>query len=178
MIRSTRSNTNLSGDISDYLLEAVNKEMSTDQNDTANTSAANGTGGSGLRAGGVDDMHSLLAMMARALNTITEQHNQNQRSSKSTGVVKIDDCPLKRKESTLESWISEVLLWNESYNNSEPGINGKKYLKFIDSARKSEDCSDLKNFIQVEFAENASFDKKQDDIIVVMINKIKARLGQ
>ena len=175
MSRQTRSNTNLTGNISDYLLEVqAQKEMTGDHGDNlANTSGVNGTGTSEGRTSTEDmDMQSLLALMARALNTISEQHRPN---NTAVGVPKIDECPVKSKQATLESWMSEVLLWNES-NGS--GNNGKKYLKFLDSVRKSENCSELQNFVQVEFAENATFDKKQENIVVVMIEKIKSSLGQ
>ena len=43
---------------------------------------------------------------------------------------------------------------------TNPGLNAKKYLKFMDSVFKSERCSDLKNVVQVEFVEKESFDKK------------------
>ena len=44
--------------------------------------------------------------------------------------------------------------------------------------RKAEECTDLENFVQVEFAENTSFDKKQDAIVSGMIDKIKSSLEQ
>ena len=168
MTRQTRSNTDLPGNISEYLLEAEQQEMSTGGQEAANTS----TGGGGGNSGGSEDMQTLIALMARTLSAISDS-----RSTSSTN-PKLEDCPVKRKLCTLESWIEEVLLWNESYSSSEPGVNGKKYLKFIESVRKAEECTDLQNFVQVEFAENTSFDKKQDDIVSVMINEIKSSLGQ
>ena len=157
MNRTTRSNTLLPGNISDYLLESAQNMT----NDMANTSS----GGHQSQVAS-EDMQSLLSLIARTLSALSEQ-----RSSSSSVSNKLEECPVRRKHCTLEAWIDEVLLWNESNSSSEPGLNGKKYLKFIDSIRKSEDSSDLQNFVQIEFAENTSFDKKQDDIIVTMITK-------
>ena len=166
MAKQTRSNTILTGEISDYLLESSNLTTMSTNGDEANTS------GSG-RANNIEDMQSLLTLMARTLTAMTQD-----RPTHSASNLKLDDCPIKRKECNLEAWMDEVLLWNESYSSNDPGFNSKKYLKLVESIRKSEECVDVQNFVQVEFVENSSFDKKQDNIIAVMINKMKTNLGQ
>ena len=56
--------------------------------------------------------------------------------------------------------------------------NAKKYLKFVESVRKSEDCCDLQNLVKVEFVENLAFEKKSGDDINCILNKITEKLGQ
>ena len=58
--------------------------------------------------------------------------------------------------------MGEISLWDESNSGDYNGLNAKKYLKFVDSVRKSEVSSDLKNMIlEVEFVENEQFNKNQ-----------------
>ena len=88
-------------------------------NDMANTSS----GGHQSQVAS-EDMQSLLSLIARTLSALSEQ-----RSSSSSVSNKLEECPVRRKHCILEAWIDEVLLWNESNSSSEPGLNGKKYLK-------------------------------------------------
>ena len=69
-------------------------------------------------------------------------------------VPKLEDCPLKKVSSSLDSWMKEVLLWNGSNISSVSGWIAKNYLKFLDSVFKSEGSNDLKSLVQVEFVEN------------------------
>ena len=79
MSRVTRSSVNLSGNIQEYLIE--------------NSSMA--TGGSTS-----DDIHSLLAMMARTLEAVTNQTNKNnpnsnQKEPAQPQHIKVKIAPLK-----------------------------------------------------------------------------------
>lgn len=100
-------------------------------------------------------------------------------SESRTGVGnKSEDCPVKRKSSALDSWMKEVLLWNESDTRSVSGWDAKKYLKFLVSVFKSEGSNALKSLVQVEFVENKSFDKKKDSEIKEINDIIEKRLGK
>jgi hypothetical protein len=90
----------------------------------------------------------------------------------------LEECPQKRSSSSLDAWIKEIILWNDSNTGKDPGLSAKKYLKFLDSVYKSEGCSDLKNLVQVEFVENESFDKKGEEVIKKVVAKIQEKLGQ
>ena len=119
-----------------------------------------------------ESIQALLTMMAKTLTTVTEQ-----RSNTGGGNPKLENCPTKRKSTSLDAWTQEVLLWDEC-NNSGISIGAKKYLKFVECVRSSEDCDDLKNLVEVEFVENHDFNKKDDGVISTMISKIKEKLGK
>ena len=53
------------------------------------------------------DIHSLLSMMVKTLNKVTE-------SRKEGGNQRLKAFPVKRKKSSLDAWIGEVLLRDES----------------------------------------------------------------
>ena len=170
----TRANTVLSGTISDYLLESnINTEDGMDEvidergDDVSNTSRIVNSNASR------EDMQNLISIMAKTLSAITEKGERNEVKSN-----RLEECPVKQKCTSLDAWTEEVLLWNKSNSCKEDGFNAKKYINFIESVRKSEECSELQNFIQVEFVENATFDKKSDKVISDMISKIKKDLGQ
>ena len=124
------------------------------------------------------DIKSLLALMTRTLSVVTESRSAGTTGSDHHPYSKVEDCPTKRKSTSLVAWIDEVLLWNETINGSSESIRAKKYLKFVDSVRKSEDCKDLQNLIEVDFVENQSFDKKGEDVIKTIVEKVKEKLGQ
>ena len=54
-----------------------------------------------------EDIHSLLSMMVKTLNKVTESRNEG-------GNQRLEACPVKRKKSSLDAWIGEVLLRDES----------------------------------------------------------------
>ena len=111
--------------------------------------------------------------MAKTLAAVSqprpETANQN---------YKIENCPIKRSSSSLDAWVDEVLLWDESNAALSDSIRAKKYLKLVDSVRKSENCKDIQNLVKVEFVENHEFDKKGVDVIKTIVNKIKEKLGK
>ena len=83
--------------------------------------------------------------MTQTLSKVTEQTA----NVSSKNQPKLEQCPIKRKSSSLEAWLGEISLWDESNSGDYNGLNAKKYLKFVDSVMKSEDSSDLKNLIEV-----------------------------
>ena len=54
-------------------------------------------------------------------------------------------------------------------------MRAKKYLKFVESVRKSENCRDIQNLVEVEFVENQAFDKKGENVIETIVNKIREK---
>ena len=172
MSRSTRSKVKLSGHIRDYSLES-RSDMPEE------------VIGGGTHEGDNDeaiDIKTLLAMLTKSMSMLSESRSSN---SNGTGAApslqhppKVDECPIKRTSTSLEAWIDEVSLWNESIRSSDESTRAKKYLKLVDSVRKSENCSDLQNLIEVEFVENQSFDKKGERVIDDILEKVKEKLGQ
>ena len=124
----------------------------------------------------VQDMKTLLAMLTKSMSMISQSGMNSQGGAAS--IPKVDECPIKRTSTSLEAWIDEVSLWNESIKNLDESIRARKYLKLVDSVRKSENCSDLQNLVEVEFVENQSFDKKGETVIEDILKKIKEKLGQ
>ena len=157
MSSDTRSKTTLPGNIRQYLINPA----------STSTPTMPGTPPPPTEP---LDMQTLLTMMTQTMGSMSESRTNN--------VTKLEDCPLKRVSSSLDSWMKEVLLWNESNTSSVTGWNAKKYLKFLDSVFKSEGSSDLKSLVQVEFVENESFDKKKDSVIKEIIDIIEKKLGK
>ena len=156
--QATRSKLHLRGSIRDYSLG----EKSDTMPDPTPAPAESET----------ESIHSLLTMMAKTLSSVTEQRN-----NAGGGNPKLENCPSKRKTTSLDAWVQEVLLWDDC-NRIGVSIGAKKYLKFVECVRSSEESDDLKNLVEVEFVENHDFEKKDDAVISTMIQKIKEKLGQ
>ena len=156
MTKGTRSTVHLPGPVRDYILENNIVTMSDD--DGSNP----------------ENIQHLLAMMTKTLAAVT-QHQSPQPSQQQ---LKIENCPVKRPSSSLDAWLDEVLLWDESNAASDASVRAKKYLKFVESVRKSENCQDIQNLVEVEFVENQSFDKKGEKVIETIVNKIREKLGK
>ena len=154
--KNTRSRINLEGNIRNYLLETSTMPDEIEHDEP-------------------NDIQSLLTIMTKTLTAVTQSQTAN---GSNKNQHKLEECPIKRKTSSLEAWIGEISLWDESNTGDYDGLNAKKYLKFVDSIRKSEDCTDLQNLVEVEFVENVSFDKKSGTVIQKMLEKIKEKLGQ
>ena len=135
MTKGTRSTSNLPGPLSDYILE--NTTMPDDN---------------------PESIQNLLAIMTKTLTAVTQQQPPPQTSQQHS---KIENCPIKRPSSSLDAWIDEVLLWDESNAATDASLRAKKYLKFVESVRKSENCQDIQNLVEVEFVKNQAFDKKR-----------------
>ena len=117
-----RSKTTLPGNIRQYLI------------DTASSSTSTMPGTPPPPTTEPLDMQTLLTMMTQTMGSMSESR---------TGFGnKLEDCPVKRTLSSLDAWMKEVLLWNESNTSSVTGWNAKKYLKFLDSVLKSEGSND------------------------------------
>ena len=85
----------------------------------------------------------------------------------------MEECPIKRKDHSLEAWLSEVELWDKSNNTGNPAIrNLKKYLTLMKCIRNTED-EELKKPAHVEFVENLEFNIRAEGIIKAMIRKLK-----
>ena len=126
-----------------------------------------------------EDIQSLLAMMAKTLEAVTKNtKSSSSAEQQATQNVKLENCPVKRASSSLDAWINEVTLWNESNIADDETLRAKKYLRFIDSVRKSEGCADIKNLVEVEFVENKDFDRKAENCITNILTKIREKLGK
>ena len=200
MNRSTRSAINLPGDIHQYLGLQNNRISETMTNPEESDVVDTDTGTDAITAMVTQlsgDPTKLCELLATNLKIAAESQSQmqkmiqnqskiiqeNQQSRTTTGSsfsYRVDDCPTKRKYSSLEAWLEEVELWDETHTNTDnpANINAKKYLKFMASVRDAEDSDELKQFVQVEFVENQTFDKKSVTIIKDIITKIKEKLDK
>ena len=77
---------------------------------------------------------------------------------------------------SLDAWINEIKMWNES--NKGVDSLAQKYLCFIDSVRTSEDCSELKKFVEVNVVENKNIIKDKEDTITTILELIESNLGK
>ena len=177
MSQGTRSKANLSGSISDYLIEHLSEEPIMPE--TTECQAA--TDFAALVAGVGGDANNLYTLLAKSLTIANESNKQLQervtQNSSNPPFMKLENCPVKRKYCTLDAWIAEVKLWDESNTLTGDAATAKKYLKFVDSVRESEDCDDLKSLVHVEFVENVDFKKKDCDVIQNMVKKISEKLS-
>ena len=190
MRRNLRSTSRLPGNIDSYLLENISENMSTEESETGSGST-NAMDLQSLVQGLSGDPTKLCELLVKNLSLANESNqkmqqllleNQSQPISRQRAnfVSKLDECPIKGKYSSLESWLQEVELWDESNKSSEDldNLNAKKYLKFMSSVNSSEECDEVKKLVQVEFKENKSFNKKSKTIIKDMIKVIKDKLDK
>ena len=76
--------------------------------------------------------------LATALEVKTNQVTNQ--ITKHNGDVKLEACPIKRKNCSLQAWLTEVELWDNANDVGKPEmLNMKKYLAFMDSIRNAED---------------------------------------
>ena len=151
---------------------------------TTNTSAPN------LMPGFPTDPFQLQAMLMQSLLSSQTQQQQVQKMQKKNQELlaqlvtnsrrpnekKLTNCPKKRTETSLESWISEVKMWNDA--NKETNSFAQKYLFFIESVRSSDGCEDLKKFVEVNIVENKNLKKEEEDSIAKIVQLIEENLGK
>ena len=130
MDKSTRSKVKLSGNIRDYSLE--NRTNMTEDEVTG--------GATGVQSDEANDIKTLLAMLTRSMSMISESRTTNSdvtggNASTHHHPPKVDDCPIKRTSTSLEAWIDEVSLWNESIKGLDESIRARKYLKEVRRVR-------------------------------------------
>ena len=121
---------------------------------------------------------SILGKVAENLNTMAIAQNDNNGGNASARAqfYKLEDCPIKRKKVSLESWLREVELWDQC-NKVDENSYGKKYQKFVESIRNSEDAEEIVSVANAEFVENVLFERSKEDTISKMIDVIKTKLG-
>ena len=188
--RNLRSTTSLPGDISIYLLEHSMTNMT---GEADNIEAEGGSSTSALNemqimmANLAGDPNKLCELLVQNLTMANESNKQmqkilleNQTKGNISAVNKLDNCPVKGKYSSLDAWLLEVELWNDSNVSSceSDSLNAKKYLKFMSSVKESEECEDLQKLVQVEFKENKDFDRKSKTIIKDMVDIIRKKLDK
>ena len=148
MARGTRSRSETNENIRKYLLITKNRNINAKKTKMAS--------------------EATMAALTEALEAMTNKEPN----------IKLEACPIKRKNCSLEAWISEVELWDNSNSIGDPAKNNtKKYLALMESIRKAED-PDLERTSEVEFVENQEFDKKMENIIKAMTKKLKEKLGE
>ena len=130
-----------------------------------------------------ETLNQLLAGMSGDPSKLTELLLKNllEKQNKQKQFNRLDDCPIKGKYSSLDAWLDEVQLWDDTNKKCDGNIanlSAKKYLKFMNSVKDSEDCDDLKKLAQVQFKENQAFDKKSENVIKNIIEKIKEKLDK
>ena len=176
---STRSTTNLqTGDIHDFLLPEVPRRNRTcsvseteaggnvaevrdnteeTQEDTDNSTMSETTTE-------YQQLMSILGKVAENLNTMAIAQNDNNGGNVGARAQfqKLEDCPIKRKKVSLESWLREVELWDQC-NKVDGNSYGKKYQKFIESIRNSEDAEEIISVANAEFIENVLFERSKED---------------
>ena len=72
-----------------------------------------------------------MTAIAVALETMTNIRDAN---------IKLEACPVKRKNCSLEAWLTEVELWDTANDVGDPiKLNTKKYLAIMESIRNAND---------------------------------------
>jgi len=149
MARSTRSRHEMNENIRKYFLTVKRRNINTKKKKMASEA-------------------TMIALMA-ALEAMTSNAEIN---------IKLEACPIKRKNCSPEAWLTEVELWDNSNNVGDPTkLSTKKYLALMESIRKAED-QDLERTAEVEFVENKEFNKKTENVIKAMMDKLKEKLGE
>ena len=159
--RNLRSTVSLPGDISVYLLE----HSETNMVEETNTFEADGTDSQSamnemqnMVANLAGDPSKLCELLVKNLTMANESNKQmqkilieNQTKGSVSAVQKLDNCPVKGKYSSLDAWLSEVELWDDT-NISSCDLdtnNAKKYLKFMSSIKESDDFDELQKLVRV-----------------------------
>ena len=121
---------------------------------------------------------TMLQTFATSINALATANSSNTTPQQADVRLfqKLEDCPSKKKDVSLESWLREVELWNDC-NKVVDENYGKKYQKFIDSIRKSEESDELIAVANAEFIENVNFERAKSDTIKNMIEIFKSKLG-
>ena len=122
-------------------------------------------------------------MMMQNMMTMTKVMTQNQKmmekfvsnTQRTNSDRKIQNCPIRKKSSSLEAWIREVELWNDTLEGND--VAKLKYLNFMENVRKSE-CDDLKKFVETYIVENPAVVKDNKDNIKIFLKMIKDNLGK
>ena len=128
MARSTRSKLEMSGSIQKYMLPAYKRNMNMKWKNVINEKTTHA--------------------FTTAIEAIEKQGDKRKYN------IRLEVCPIKGKNCSLEAWLSEVELWNSSNNIGDPAVlNTKKYLALMESIRKAED-EELEKVAEVEFVEN------------------------
>ena len=121
-----------------------------------------------------EDIQSLLAMMAKTLEAVTKNtKSSSSAEQQATQNVKLENCPVKRASSSLDAWINEVTLWNESNIADDETLRAKKYLRFIDSVRKSEGCTDIKISLKWNLLKTKTLTEKLKTVLQINFQKFE-----
>jgi len=180
---STRSNSSLNGNIREYLLPTKNSRHK--NTELGEVSAVVETmAGDEAEAPVLTEHQQTMAILGKLTEAITSMTIANTNNMQQPGPAvqpsrsyqKLEDCPVKKKTVSLESWLREVELWNEC-NKVEEDSYGKKFQKFITSIRNSEEGEEINAVANSEFVENINFERSKSDTVQKMIDILKTKLG-
>ena len=154
MSKGTRSRTLIPGRIQDYIMTNPRPSNLDEAAIVANEEEV---------ADDIQEMTRMMTEMAKNPNQMnvmmmqnmmmmTKVMTQNQKmmekffrnTQRINSDRKIQNCPIRKKSSSLEAWIREVELWNDTFEGDD--LAKLKYLNFMKNVRKSE-CDDLKKWL-------------------------------
>ena len=206
MFENTRSRNQLSGTVRDYIMAEnggnfesgeVQDEFHEEDNGGGegsaverNTNNADGANPKNLLASLLTDPMQLTTMLLQSMiNNQTVQKDSQAMQKKNQELMaqlvghsqrniekKISICPKKRKDSSLDAWISEIKVWDSS--NKETDQLAQKYLNFIESIRSSDEASELQKFVEANVVENKELNKEERGTIDKILTLIETNLGQ
>jgi hypothetical protein len=179
--RNTRSQQSLNQNIRSYQLSPP-KRRKTPSTTSGSSTMAPEENDPALGAAAQVNLE-MIARMCNAFQTSQESLQEFMRSNMTPTVAptdntrKIDDCPIRTKDCSLESWLEEVDMWDRIHEMKDSIGYARKYQKVMDCIRKSED-SELIKLANTEFRENKSFKKEERDTIKKMVEVIKTKVGK
>ena len=88
---------------------------------------------------------------------------------------RIPKCPIKKTNTSLESWLEEVKMWDECLPEQE--LARLKYLSLLESVRSSEDSKEMQDWVETNVAANMDIEsKKTADYIKETLEKMTTAL--
>ena len=198
MSRGTRSRTQLPGTARDYIMAPTTESPA--PSTTTETAPNTTTPEEAMQAMAVqqaqlkqmmDNMNKdpvqQMQMMMMQTNQLQQQMgsmmqiNQNMmnlnmnKESRPRMEMKLQNCPIRKKSTSLEAWIKEVEMWDEAQKGE--GLAKTKYLNFMENVRKSE-CDELKKFVDTNIVENLEMVKDSEDNIKTFLRMIFENLAK
>ena len=67
-------------------------------------------------------------------------------------------------------------MWDKSHKDTEQLV--QKYLNFIESVRTSDECDELKKFVEANVVENKNMKKEEPGVVEKILTLIETNLGK
>ena len=67
-------------------------------------------------------------------------------------------------------------MWDKSHKDTEQLV--QKYLNFIESVRTSDECDELKKFVEANVVENKNLKKEEPGVVEKILTLIETNLGK